>query len=81
MGYRDDDDGAGQDVGGGSGAAVGVDCRGREHEIVLVWSLVSGKAHVRSIFRVVLFAKNFSSSHSSRISILTVFRVVFNSCM
>lgn len=25
---------------------VGVDCRGREHEIVLVWSLVSGKAHV-----------------------------------
>jgi hypothetical protein len=25
---------------------MGVDCRGREHEVVLVWSLVSGKAHV-----------------------------------
>ncbi|KAL7488994.1 hypothetical protein ACHAW6_015306 [Cyclotella cf. meneghiniana] len=26
--------------------SVGVDCRGREHEITLLWSLVSGKAHL-----------------------------------
>ena len=32
----------------GGEKSVGVECRGREHEIVLVWSLVSGKAHVSS---------------------------------
>eukprot|EP00804_Cyclotella_cryptica_P006497 CCRYP_012785-RB/>CCRYP_012785-RB protein AED:0.04 eAED:0.04 QI:155/1/1/1/1/1/3/119/577 len=30
----------------GGEAKVGVDCRGREHEITLLWSLVSGKAHL-----------------------------------
>ena len=40
-------------------AAVGVDCRGREHEIVLIWSLVSGKAHVSCLILSTLFASLF----------------------
>ena len=41
VGYKE-----GCDEGRVSGKKLGVDCRGREHEIVLVWSLVSGKAHI-----------------------------------
>eukprot|EP00956_Cyclotella_meneghiniana_P017040 scaffold27496_cov36-Cyclotella_meneghiniana.AAC.1 len=47
VGYREEGvvDAVGGDATDAS-AAVGVDCRGREHEIVLIWSLVSGKAHL-----------------------------------
>ena len=34
----------------GGETKVGVDCRGREHEITLMWSLISGKAHVSSLY-------------------------------
>ena len=39
--------------------SVGVECRGREHEIVLVWSLVSGKAHVSVLVLIYMCSSCF----------------------
>ena len=56
MGYREEGVDA---VGRDASAAVGVDCRGREHEIVLIWSLVSGKAHVSCLILSKVFLHHY----------------------